>query len=114
VDKKYVTMSAPNTPPVVTATELRVQGKARCRRDRVGVLMEEDVARQAALISQSGHEVVAQVVLRVQRVVMDTHSRQVRGEDLNIDRAGGWQTIRAKTRNRIGVGRIPEERVHVR
>src|SRR5260370_14687109 len=76
--------------------------------------MEEGVTRQASLISQRGYELVTQIVLGIQRVVMDTRGGQGAREDLNANGASCWQSICAKTRNRVRVRWIAVKVVHAR
>src|ERR1700722_20037782 len=65
--------------------------------------MEVDVPRQASLISQRRYELVAQIVLQVRRVVMDTGRGQSSGENLNVNGAGCGQPIRPKCCYRVGI-----------
>src|SRR3984957_13217618 len=76
--------------------------------------MEVAVTRQASLISQRCHELVTQVVLGIQRIVVDARGGQSAGEDLNTDGASCWQSIRAKTRNRVRVRRIAGKIARIR
>src|SRR5579859_1245881 len=101
-----IVVSAAIHAPVVAAADLRVQVEAARSGDGIRVRVEVGITRQAALISQRRHEVMTQIVLGIQRIVMGTHGRQVRGEDADIDGAGGGQSIRAKGQNRVGIHRI--------
>src|SRR5580700_5139005 len=104
------TGNAPEVPPA----DLRVKGETLGCRDGQRVLMEVGVTRNASLISQRRDELVTQIVLEIRRVVMRARSGKVVGEDLNADGAGGWQSIRPKTRNRIWVRGIATDGVRTR
>ena len=100
--------------PVVASADLRVQGVAQRRRDGQGILMEEEVTRQTSLVPQAHDIVVTQIVLHIERIVMNALGGHCIGEDADIDHAGGRQPIGSKGQNRVGVGRIPQERMRIR
>src|SRR5258708_2221823 len=83
-----VVVSAARTAPEITAADLRIQGQGAGCGDSIRILVKEDITRQASHVSQRRYQMVAEIVLGVQRVVMDTHGRKVRGENVDADLAG--------------------------
>src|SRR5437660_485943 len=76
--------------------------------------MEEGVAGPAALITQRRNPLVTHVVCGVQRIMMNARGGQGTGENLHAYGACCRQSIRAKTGNRVGIGGIAGEAVHIR
>ena len=100
--------------PEIPAAYLRVEGETLGCRDGKRVLMEEGVTRQAPLVSQGRYELVAQIVLGIQRVVMNAQGRQRAGEDAEGNLTGCWEPIRAKARNRVRVRWITVQAMRIR
>src|ERR1700722_2892766 len=97
----------------VDVADAGIESKTLYRGDGILFVLEIGMTRKASLISQGHYKLVAQVVLRVQRVVLGIHGGKIRGIGGDANLTGSWQTVRAKTNDRIRVRGIAEERLRI-
>jgi hypothetical protein len=92
---------------------LRIERNSLDRCHSIRVVLEEGVPVEASLVTECGDPLMAKIVLGLKRVMLGVHRWHVRVQRSHADRVARGQTIRAEALNRIWIGRIAEERMHI-